>query len=154
MPTLTASTTISRPAPDVWAIVADYERDPEWRQGVETMAPSPSGLVIVGTTTAEVLHFGGRTYRNAGEVTEVDPGTAFRWRTTSGTDAEGRRRVQPSSDGSASVTLELTVRPHGIERVLQPLLVRMLRRHLVQDLQRLAALVEREAVSPHRSPRG
>jgi uncharacterized protein YndB with AHSA1/START domain len=147
--TMTASTTIARPAAAVWAVVADYERDPEWRQGVETMAPSSSGLVRVGTTTAEVLHFGGRTYRNAGEVTEVEPGTAFRWRTTSGADAEGLRRVQPSSDGSASVTIELTVRPRGVERVLQPLLVRMLRRRQVQDLQRLAALVEAEAVSSH-----
>jgi uncharacterized protein YndB with AHSA1/START domain len=149
MPTITASTTIDRPASSVWAVVADYERDPEWRQGVETMAPSSSGLVLVGTTTAEVLRFGGRTYRNAGEVTEVEPGSAFRWRTTSGADAEGRRQVQPSGEGSASVTMELIVRPHGVERVLQPLLVPMLRRRLVQDLQRLATLVEREAVSPH-----
>ena len=111
MPTITVSTTIDRPAPVVWAVVADYERDPEWREGVETMAPSPSGPVDVGTTTAEVLHFGGRIYCSAGEVTQVEPGTAFRWRTTSGADADGRRRVQPSADGSASVTIELTDPP-------------------------------------------
>lgn len=149
MPTITASTTIDRPASAVWAVVADYERDPDWRQGVETMAPSSSGLVRVGTTTSEVLHFGGRTYRNAGEVTEVEPGRAFCWRTTSGADAEGCRRVETSRDGSACVTIEVTVRTHGVERVLQPLLVRMLRRRQVKDLQRLATLVEAEAVSSH-----
>jgi uncharacterized membrane protein len=147
MPTITVSTTIDRPAPVAWGIVADYERDPEWRQGVETMAPSPSGPVDVGTTTAEVLRFGGRTYRNGGEVTSVEPGTAFTWRTTPGADADadGSRRVRALDARSSSVTLEVTIRTHGFERALQPLLVRLLRRGMRHDLERLVALVERDA---------
>jgi uncharacterized membrane protein len=146
MPTITVTHTIDRPAPAVWAVLADYARDPEWRQGVETMAPSSSGPVEVGTTTAEVLRFGGRTYRSGGEVTSVEPGTAFTWRTTPGADADadGRRRVRAIDARSTSVTLEVTVRTHGIERALQPVLVRLLRRGMRSDLERLAALVERD----------
>jgi hypothetical protein len=78
---------ISCPAAAAWAVVADYGQDPRWRKGVETMAPRPEGIVRVGTTTAEVMRFAGRTYRNGGEVTGVEPGRSFDWRTTSGIDA-------------------------------------------------------------------
>ena len=46
---------IDRAAAEVWAVVADYRRDPEWRTDVVTMAPEPADLVAVGTTTAEEL---------------------------------------------------------------------------------------------------
>jgi uncharacterized protein YndB with AHSA1/START domain len=148
MTTLTASTTIDAPASAAWAVVADYGRDPEWRAGVETMAPSPSGPVAVGTTTAEVLHLGGRTYRNGGEVTAVEPGRRFTWRTTSGADADGSRTVRALAEGTCEVTLVLDVRPHGLERLLQPVLIPMLRKGLAADLTRLRDLVVAEATAP------
>ena len=147
MTTLTASTIIEAPAPAAWAVVADYGRDPEWRDGVETMAPSPSGPVRVGTTTAEVMHLAGRTYRNGGEVTDVHPGQRFAWRTTSGADADGSRSVRALADGSCEVTLVLTVRAHGFQRLLQPVLVPVLRKGLAADLTRLRDLVLAEATA-------
>jgi uncharacterized protein YndB with AHSA1/START domain len=138
---LWATTTIERPAAEVWATLADYGRDPDWRRGVETMAPSTAGPAVVGTTTDEVLHLGGRTYRNGGLVTAVEPGRRLEWRTTSGADANGARTVVPVGDDRCEVTLELVVRPHGIERLLKPVLIPMLRRGLHRDLRRLAALV-------------
>ena len=145
MTTFTASTIIEAPASAAWAVIADYGRDPAWRDGVETMAPRPSGPVRVGTTTDEVMHLAGRTYRNGGEVTEVRPGERFAWRTTSGADADGSRSVRALADGSCEVTLVLTVRPHGVQRLLQPVLVPMLRKGLAADLARLRDLVLAEA---------
>ena len=124
--------------------VADYDRDPQWRGGVATMAPDPPGLVQPGTTTSEDLRFGGRRYRNDGEVLEVTssgPRRSFRWRTVSGADAHGAREVVDHGDGTCSVTLELHVRPHGVERLLAPVLGRMLGRQLREDVARLADLV-------------
>ena len=138
---LRAARTIERPAAEVWATLADYALDPAWRHGVETMAPSTTGTAVVGTTTDEVLHLGGRTYRNGGLVTAVEPGRRLEWRTTSGADANGARTVVPLGDDRCEVILELVVRPHGIERLLKPLLIPMLRRGLHRDLRRLAALV-------------
>jgi uncharacterized membrane protein len=138
------STTVQAPARAVWATLADYRRDPEWRSGVETMAPNPPGPVAPGTTTAEVLHLGGRTYRNDGVVTSVTPGASFSWCTASGADAEGSRTVRPLAEDRTEVVLVLHVRPHGVERLLQPVLMRTLRRTLGGDLERLAVLVEAE----------
>jgi uncharacterized protein YndB with AHSA1/START domain len=142
MPTFRATTTVDRPAAEVWAVVADYDRDPDWRAGVETMAPSTSGLAAVGTTTDEVLHLGGRTYRNHGEVTAVEPGRRLEWRTLRGADAAGSRTVVPLAGERCEVELVLAVRPHGLERLLQPLLAPMLRKGLLRDLVRLKGLLE------------
>lgn len=143
MTTYSASTTIHRPAADVWAVIADYERDPDWRTGVETMAPSTSGPAVTGTTTAEVLHLGGRTYRNGGMVTAVDPGRRLEWRTTSGADANGSRSVEPLGPDACTVTMTLDVRFHGSQWVLRPVLGPMLRKGLHRDLSHLASLLER-----------
>lgn len=139
--TLSTEIDIAAPAPATWAVVADYGRDPEWRHGVETMAPSPDGVVVAGTTTAEVLRLGGRTYRNRGVVTAVEPGRTFAWRTTSGADATGSRAVVPLGRDRCRVRLELRVTPHGAERLLAPVLRRMLARNLAADAGRLAVLV-------------
>jgi uncharacterized protein YndB with AHSA1/START domain len=142
MPTFRATTTIRRSPDAVWAVLADYERDPEWRAGVETMAPSTSGPAVEGTTTDEVLHLGGRTYRNAGLVTRVEPGRRLEWRTTSGADADGSRSVTPVGTDASEVVLELAVRAHGLQRLLQPVLSPMLRKGLHADLARLGELLE------------
>ncbi|TYB64734.1 hypothetical protein FXF51_19940 [Nonomuraea sp. PA05] len=132
---------IACPAGRVWAIVADYGRDPHWRNGVETMAPRPEGVVRVGTTTAEVMRFAGRTYRNGGEVVQVEPGRSFAWRTTSGIDAEGGRLVEPLGADRCRFTFHVRVTPRATsEKLLEPVLRWLLRRSVRADIRRLAAL--------------
>ncbi|MGW2158566.1 SRPBCC family protein [Nonomuraea sp. NPDC001699] len=132
---------ISCPAARVWAVVADYGQDPRWRKGVETMAPHPEGIVRVGMTTAEVMRFAGRTYRNGGEVIRVEPGRSFAWRTTSGIDAEGGRLVEPLGEDRCRFTFHVRVTPRATsERLLEPVLRWLLRRSIRADVRRLAGL--------------
>ena len=140
MITIAAEVEVARAAADVWAVVSDYARDPEWRRGVERM--TPSGPLQVGTTTDERMRFAGRGYRNAGVVESVGPGTTFAWRTTSGVEAAGRRTVEEAGPGRCRVRLLTQVRPRGAERVLAPVLGLLLQRHLTGDARRLAALAE------------
>jgi uncharacterized membrane protein len=143
---LTASAEVDRPAAVAWAVVADYRRDPEWRTGVLAMAPDPPGPVAAGTTTSEDIRVAGRTWHNEGVVTELAPGERVAWRTTSGADAEGSRAVAALGPDRCRVTLTLTVRPHGAERLLRPLAARQLRRTLARDLVRLDRLLAAETV--------
>lgn len=129
--------TIDRPAPEVWALLADYGNDPAWRAGVRTMNPDPAGPVRPGTTTLEVLRLGGRTYRIPGEVIDVDEGRSFGWRASV---AAGRRQVEPVGEDRCRVVLTTDVTLTGMERMMAPVLVRMLRRRLEGDLVRLSAL--------------
>ncbi|GAA3244621.1 hypothetical protein GCM10017691_50880 [Pseudonocardia petroleophila] len=133
---------VARPAAQVWTVVADYAGDPRWRAGVAAMDPAPAGPVRPGQTTDERMRFAGRAYRNAGVVGSVGPGRTFTWRTTDGVDAAGSRTVTDAGPDRCTVRLELRVRPHGVERVLAPVLRVLLRRGLRGDLARLRALVE------------
>jgi uncharacterized membrane protein len=128
-------------AEEAWAVIADYPRDTEWRTGVRSMSAEPPGPVAVGTVTVEHLRFGGRTYRNVARVVGVEPGRSIDWCTTDGADARGRRAVAPLTDASCRVTLELDVRPAGVERLLTPILARMLARNLRNDLTRLGQML-------------
>lgn len=142
---ITVATTVrvDAPAAQVWAVLADYSRDVEWRAGVRSMVPTPAGPVRPGTTTAEVLRAAGRTTHNDGVVTEVGPGHRFGWRTTAGVRAEGSRAVLADATGGCRVELTLRVVPPGVLRRVPRLLTGMLRRGLVRDADRLRSLVER-----------
>ncbi len=137
-----AAVEVDAPAAQAWAVLADYARDVEWRRGVRSMVPAPSGPVRPGTTTVEHLRTAGRTMRNDGEVTAVDDGRRFSWRTTSGVVAEGSREVTPLGPDECRVRLETRVRPPGVFRLVPGLLRRTLRRGLQADASRLRALVE------------
>ena len=139
---------IDVPAERTWEVVADHRRDPEWRTGVVEMRRTPTEDLVVGTVTHEVLRLGGRTYRNEGVVTAVVPGQRLEWRTTQGADAHGARAVAPLGPDRCSLTLELHVEPHGADRLLAPLLGRMLARNLRADLRRLAVLLAEPATVP------
>jgi uncharacterized membrane protein len=153
--TLIHETDIDAPADVAWQIVADYARDATWREGVLRMAPTPTGLVRVGTTTEEEMKVAGKTYRNLGEVVTVEPGARFEWRTTAGAVAHGSRQVTPIDAGRCRVRLELHVTPTGLNRLLAPMLTKMLDKSLAGDVERLRDLVEADARvdSAPRTPR-
>lgn len=134
---------IDRPAQDVWALLADYGRDPQWRAGVLSMTASPPGPAAAGTTTAEVMRFAGRTLRNDAEIVSVGPGYELAWRTTSGIDANGVRVVEPRDPRRCRVRLATRVRPHGFDLVVAPLARLLLQRRITGDGRRLRSLAER-----------
>ena len=131
-----------------WRFIADYAHDVEWRSGVRAMSSEPPGVVVVGAQTAEELRFGGTTYRNLGEVTAVEHERSLSWRTTSGADARGSRSLEPLGGERCRLTLELTVVPSGRERLLAPILVRLLARNLRRDVRRARDVLASRPVSP------
>ncbi|WP_165438490.1 SRPBCC family protein [Pseudonocardia sediminis] len=133
---------VDAPAAEAWAVLADYARDVEWRDGVRSMVPTPPGPVRAGTRTAETMRAAGRTLRNDGEVTTVEDGRRFTWRTTSGVRAEGSRAVVPRDGESCRIELTLRVVPPGLLRLVPWAVTGMLRRGLRRDAGRLRAVIE------------
>ncbi len=139
---LTRSLAIAAPATAVWEVLADHRHDPTWRTGVVSMEPDTEGLARPGTTTHEVLRLAGRTRHVDAVIAEVDPGTRLGWHTTAGADARGFRLVEPAGPGRCRVTLGITIRAHGTEKLLVPVVRRVMGRNLELDLGRLRDLVE------------
>ncbi|MET0191310.1 MAG: SRPBCC family protein [Pseudonocardia sediminis] len=140
--TVDAAVEVDAPAAEAWAVLADYARDVQWRDGVRSMVPTPPGPVRAGTRTAETMHAAGRTLHNDGEATAVEDGRRFTWRTTSGVRAEGSRAVVPLDGDSCRVELTLRVVPPGLLRLVPWAVTGMLRRGLRRDAGRLRAVIE------------
>lgn len=145
--TLVRHLDVDVPAADAWAVVADYRRDPQWRGGVRTMQPVPDGPVTATTTTTEVLRFAGRTYRIPGRVTDLRADGPERSVVWEATKAHGRRAVIATGERSCRVELDLHLHVGPSERMMAPLLVRLMSRRLDGDVTRLRTLLRQSATS-------
>lgn len=139
------SVSIARPPEEVWAAIADYPFDLQWRRGITEMTPDPPGPPAPGTRVHEVLKMAGRSFTTDSTVSDVDPGVSYRF-AGSGTsgDIRGSRTVRAYQGGGGSVfTYQIDLEPKGVTRALGPLLVPILRSGLQKDLKRLKALLEK-----------
>ena len=141
---ISESVSIDRPPADVWSAIADYSFDLEWRNNLTEMTPDPPGGPELGTKVHEVVRNMGRDYVTDGVVTELDPGTSYRFggEGTIGGVAGGRS-VRPDGNG-AVFTYDIELTPKGGTRLLGPLLGPMVRPGLKKDLARLKELLEAE----------
>ncbi|MBZ0233950.1 MAG: SRPBCC family protein [Deltaproteobacteria bacterium] len=126
------------PPADVWAVIADYRRDPEWRAAVE-MTVEPAGLVTEGAVTDERLRALGSWTRTTARIRDVVPGRSFRFVSDDGA-VEGRRAVE-GTDGGSRLTVWLRV---TLPRAMAPLarfMGWMFRHRVRRDLARLRRVV-------------
>jgi uncharacterized protein YndB with AHSA1/START domain len=143
------SVRIERPPSEVWSAIADYAFDLEWRNGLRDMTPDPPGGPTPGTKVHEVVHSAGRDFVADTVVTEVDPGSSYRF-TGEGTigGVAGGRSVDPEAGGAGSVfTYDIELTPRGGTRLLGPLLGPVVRSGLKKDLRKLKGLLEAPTAS-------
>ncbi len=139
---------IDRPAAQVWAVLADYGRDADWRREVTTMVPEPAGPARVGTRTHETGRLLGSPFETEGRVLEAGDHW-FRWEARGhGSRASGTRAVQDLGPDRCRVVLGYDVALTGAQRILNPLFVATFRRAARQNLRTLAALVSATAAEP------
>jgi uncharacterized protein YndB with AHSA1/START domain len=138
------SVQIAKPPAEVWAAIADYAFDLQWRKGLREMTPDPPGQPGPGTKVHEVVRSAGRDYVADTVVTDLDPGASYRF-AGGGTigGVAGRRTVEPDAEGTGAVfTYRIDLSPTGAMRLLRPILGPMVRSGLRKDLQKLKALLE------------
>lgn len=137
------SVQIARSPDEVWAAIADYAFDREWRNGLSDMTPDPPGPPTLGTKVHEVVRSSGRDYVADTVVTELDPGVSYRFagKGTIG-GLEGGRAVRPDEAGGSVFTYTIELKPTGGMRALGPLLGPIVRSGLKKDLRKLRTLLE------------
>ena len=137
--------TVERPPEDVFPVVADGERLPEWMEDFERVEQVSEGAPSLCT---EYRYKFKRSPESTFEWTEFEPGRRVAWsgpplKTGPGSlKPRGGIDVEPAPEGSL-VRVTLDPLPGGAMKVVLPLMRRAMRNGAVQNLSRLKALVER-----------
>ena len=136
------SVVIARPAAEVFAFVADHQNLPAWTVGVRTSQRLTAGPPGNGSRYKIEGKLLGRTIRSSYQVTAFDPGRGFDGTMTSPVFGFTERyRFEPDHDATR-VQMTASAEPHGIFRLLAPVMAAGIRRQVRADHRRLKALLE------------
>lgn len=133
---------IARTPREVFAYLADFERDREWRSEVVSVRKLPGPATGVGERYEEVLRFPGFGLRSDLEVTEYEPGRLLVAEGES-LDMVALQRYELAVEGDGT-RLEVTIRikTGGGLRIGDALAGRLLQRRATENLRRLKRLLE------------
>lgn len=146
MATITRSTSIARPADEVFEYLDRVADHKEWQDQIveaRQLTPGPTG---VGTEVEETREIpGGRTVRMRWRVSEHDREarrSGFETLESKFMKPSGLIEVQPVGDAS-EVTFTMHTNPFGFGRLLAPLMTRDVTKTVEGDLERLKQRLER-----------
>jgi uncharacterized protein YndB with AHSA1/START domain len=137
--TVTLSSVIERPAEEIFDVLADIRRNPEWCPAfgrTEKLTPGPVGSDTVFRTSLRGM--GDLQIR----VTRYERPRRI-WFTTRAKTAEIKHNfVLTSGDGGTYVEQEIDVRPRAVLRLVAPVMALMLRRSIQSNTAALKAYLE------------
>jgi uncharacterized membrane protein len=135
--------TIERAAADVWAYAADIARHPEW-MGVTDAALLRGVGSDVGSRGRERLVLGPFKWDVEFEVAEAVPGRRIVWRSVAGApfDLEVFLDLAPTGPTSTHATYGAAIQPHGLWRLLTPVMAAEGKAGPERELRRLKANLE------------
>ncbi|HET6967887.1 MAG TPA: SRPBCC family protein [Ornithinibacter sp.] len=135
------STHVDRSPEEVFAVLSDLTRDPEWRrEWVAARPEAPGDAPRVGSRTTLVGRLLGRDIDTVYEVIELEPNRSVRWRGVSGPLPLVFSRSLEGIDGGTRITF--VYEPAGRFGAILVLLVGWVgRRQLAGDLPALRQLL-------------
>lgn len=137
---------IERPAADVWTYAADIVRHPDW-MNVSSAAIVRGTGSEVGARGRERVALGPFKWDVEFEVVDAIPERRLTWRSVSGApfDLEVSLNLEPAGPTSTRATYGASIQPHGIWRLLSPLMAAEGKAGPERELRRLKENVERNA---------
>lgn len=134
---------IARPVETVFAFAGDYRNDPQWRTGVMEMTVTPDTDIALGTITREVMRFAGKVYVTERNVVTWKPNQQASFKSfVAAFPVEGDRHFEPATPDTRFTYTLTTSAESFIDKLMTPMLVRMLRSQMRKDLKTLKALLE------------
>lgn len=139
---------IERPAEDIWAYAADIARHPDWMSVTDARIIRGKGS-DVGSRGRERVVLGPFKWDVEFEVAEASPGRRIVWRSVGGApfDLEVALDLAPAGPASTRATYAAAIQPHGLWRLLSPLIAMEGKAGPERELQRLKQNVETAASS-------
>jgi len=138
-----SSLAIERPTEEVFAVISDFSRNPEWQDGMKSAVWTTEPPIAVGSTYDQVARFLGRDIITSFEVVAYEPGRSISIESRQSTfPIHITRSVEPLDGGRCVVTADVAGEPGGILGLLSPIMDRLAARSVRGDYARLKALLE------------
>lgn len=144
MAQLAISFVINRPVEEVFAFLSNNENSSKWLSGVIAVKKTSEGPIGVGTTWRVVRTFLGRRMEEEAECTEYEPNRRFATKGKAGPIPAKAQTTFESVEGGTRVDVEFEL--GGFFKLVEPLLVKMLKRQAEADLPTLKELMEAHAL--------
>lgn len=139
---LTSSVLIRRPAPEVFAYLAEPSNNPAWQKGMRSCEWTTDGPIAVGLQYRQVASFLGKAVRSVFEVTDFVDGETIAFATIESTfPIQVRRSVAAQSKGTCLVTAVIGGGPR-VPKFLEGIMGKMAQRSVTKDYERLVAVLE------------
>jgi hypothetical protein len=136
------SVVIARPLAQVFGFVADHRNLPAWTVGVKNAERLTAGPPASGSRYRIEGKMIGRTIESGYQVTAFEPGRGFEGTMTSPMFGFCERYRFESDHDATRVWMTATAEPHGIFRLLAPVMAAGVRRQVKADHRRLKSLLE------------
>jgi uncharacterized membrane protein len=134
---------INRPAGEVFAYLDQLDRHSEWQGSLVSAKVETAGPTRVGTRVLERRNVPGGARDIPYEVTEHQPPRKVSFRGTAGpVRPVGSMTVQPVSESSSRLVLELDLEGHGIGKLFAILARRQAAKQVPQDHEKLKQVLE------------
>jgi uncharacterized protein YndB with AHSA1/START domain len=135
-------TEIARAPADVFAYVTDPTKLATWQTNTVSAVPEADGPIGLGSRIREVHRApGGKAMNSLVEVVEFERDRVFAMRIVEGPPIHGRITFEPT-EGGTQFRFRVHGQPAGALRLLEPLLVRTLRRNFTAYCAGLKRVLE------------
>ena len=139
---------IDRPAEEVFAYLDQLDRHGEWQDSLLSAKVETEGPTRVGTRVVERRKVPGGARDIPYEITEHEPPRKASFRGTAGpVRPVGTVTVDPVSETSSRLSLELELEGHGIGKLFAPLARRQAAKEVPASHEKLKQLLESRAAA-------
>jgi uncharacterized membrane protein len=141
------SVTIDRPVEEVFAYLADIEKQPQWVSSLLESTKNSDEPTGEGTKYRQRAKILGRRFESTNEITAYQPPHVYEFQATSG-PMHVRMRFTLISDGLETRVLQVAEgESGGFFRLADPIIARTLRKQLQADLETLKTMLESGVMS-------
>ena len=142
MPVAQSQIRIAAPPEQVWALISDLERGPEWSVVTLECKLTSAGPVDLGSTYTAVSKFAASRITTEHEIVEWDPPHRLVSRVTKGAESVFTQICEPAGEGTILTMVNEFALPRGVPALVSDRLAQQVSKTLSEELTRIKEAVE------------
>jgi uncharacterized membrane protein len=141
-----STTVIKRPVEEVFAVLSNLENNLKWDSVALEVKKTSEGPIGVGTTWRILQKAFGKRLEIEAKFTEYEPNRKTTLKSKSGPFPVEVRRTYEPVEGGTRVSHIFEAEPGGFFKLAEPLLMRLVKRGIENDLATMKDLIEAHAL--------